>query len=126
MPALYTASFYDPQDWVGRRYRVSRSHPRGLSATWDTLSFFYPSRELLRAYRAGDLDFPAFTQEYLRGLNAGYSQDGEFQEWVAGVLSQDDFTLMCFERGQRLCHRRVLAGWLQDKVPSLVVVGELR
>ena len=125
MPTLYTASFYDPQDWVGRRYRVSRSHPRGLSSTWDTLPFCYPSRELLRAYRAGDLDFPALARKYLRGLDAGYTHDGEFQEWVAGLWSQNDFTLLCFERGDRLCHRRVLAEWLQDKVPSLAV-GELR
>ena len=125
MPTLYTASFYDPQDWVGRRYRVSRSHPRGLSTTWGTLPFVYPSRELLRAYRAGDPDFSGFTKEYLRGLDAGYGEGGEFQEWVAGVPALDDFTLMCFERGDRPCHRRVLAGWLQDKVPSMAM-GELR
>ena len=58
---LYTASYYDPQDWVGQPYRVSRAHPRGRKTQWETLPFLYPPLELLRAYRQGDLDFEALS-----------------------------------------------------------------
>ena len=67
MPTLYTASFYDPEDWVGHLHRVSRGHPRGLSTQWETLPFLYPPLELLRDYRSGNLDFDSFAQKYLRG-----------------------------------------------------------
>jgi len=31
---LYTASFYAPENWVGRPCRVSRQHPRGRPTEW--------------------------------------------------------------------------------------------
>ncbi len=125
MPVLYTASFYDPQDWMGRPYRVSRAHPRGRKTQWETLPFLYPPRELLRAYRAGDIDFPDFQRDYLAGLEAAIARAGELEEWLATVPSLDQFTLLCFERAGQACHRRVLARWLQDRVAS-VELGELR
>ena len=111
MPVLYTASFYDPQDWVGRVYRVSRAHPRGRKTQWETLPFFYPPRDLLRAYRADDIDFPGFQRDYLAGLEAAIGRAGELREWLAAVPSLDRFTLLCFE--------------LQERVDS-VELGELR
>ena len=125
MPVLYTASFYDPQDWMGRLYRVSRAHPRGRKTQWETLPFLYPPRDLLRAYRAGDIGFPDFERDYLAGLEAAIGRAGELQEWLATVPSLDQFTLLCFERAGQVCHRRVLAQWLQERVAS-VELGELR
>ena len=127
MPTVYTASFYDPQDWMGRLYRVSRAHPRGRKTQWETLPFLYPPRDLLRAYRAGGIGFPAFQRDYLAGLEAAIAlpRKGELQDWLAGVPSLDQFTLLCFERAGQACHRRVLARWLQERVAS-VELGELR
>ena len=125
MPVLYTASFYDPQDWVGRVYRVSRAHPRGRKTQWETLPFLYPPRDLLRAYRAADIDFPEFQQNYLAGLEAAMGNDDELGEWLTTVPSLDQFTLLCFERAGQPCHRRVLAQWLQERIAS-VELGELR
>ena len=117
---LYTASFYDPQDWVGRCYRVSRAHPRGKRAQWELMPFLYPDRGLLNSYRDGNLDFAALTIEYRWGLDASYEHDGRFQEWVDGLASVDDLTLLCFERGEKLCHRRVAAQWLLEHARGLI------
>ena len=127
MPVLYTASFYDPQDWVGRPYRVSRAHPRGRKTQWETLPFLYPPRDLLRAYRAGDIGFPDFQRDYLAGLEAEMALPwkGELRKWLTTVPSLDEFTLLCFERAGKDCHRRVLARWLQERVDS-VELGALR
>ena len=122
---LYTASFYDPQDWTGRCYRVSRAHPRGRRTQWDTAPSLYPARELLRAYRAGDLDFGALSGEYYQALDAAYDQLAEFQDWVSGLPSLGDVTLLCFEREGKDCHRRLAARWLLERVPGLGC-GELR
>ncbi len=122
---LYTASFYDRQHWQGHCYRVSRAHPRGRPVEWDTARFLYPVRELLQAYRSGQLNFARLSTEYLKELDAGYQQNAQFQEWVDGLPTVADLTLLCFERGDTPCHRRVAAQWLLDKAPGLVQ-GKLR
>jgi uncharacterized protein YeaO (DUF488 family) len=122
---LYTASFYAPQDWVGKRYRVSRQHPRGRRTEWEVLPFLYPALELLRAYRSKEIDFAELSREYERGLDEGFSRPGEFRTWVEAVLDLGDFTLLCFEPAGQPCHRRVLGPWLVERVPGLEL-GQLR
>ena len=122
---LYTASFYDPEDWIGRRYRVSRAHPRGRRTQWETVPFLYPARELLRAYRTGDLDFHDLSREYKQALDVAFDQSSQFQEWALGLPSSGDTTLLCFEREDKPCHRRLAARWLLERVPGLTA-GELR
>jgi uncharacterized protein YeaO (DUF488 family) len=116
---LYTASFYAPEDWVGRAYRVSRQHPRGRKVQWENLPFLYPSRELIQDYQGGEIDFATFAAEYRRGLEERYEKQADFQEWVKSVPSLGDFTLLCFERAGQPCHRLALAQWLLERVPSL-------
>ena len=122
---IYTASYYDPQDWVGQAYRVSRAHPRGRKTQWETLPFLYPPLPLLRAYRQGDLDFEELSQEYRRDLEQKLLVDFRMRRWLTQLPDMGDVTLLCFERGEELCHRRIAARWLQEHVPGLEV-GELR
>jgi len=122
---LYTASFYDPDDWEGRCFRVSRAHPRGRQVHWHTLPFLYPPRDLLRTYRSGSLDFQELSRQYVSGLNQQLVDSEETQDWVNGAGAMEDFTLLCFERGDKPCHRRVLAEWLLKNVPGLKL-GALR
>ena len=122
---LYTASYYDPQDWVGQPYRVSRSHPRGRKTQWETLSVLYPPLELLRAYQRGDIDFEAMSEEYRSDLDRRVPVDYRLRKWLEQLPGLGDVTLLCFERGDDPCHRRVAAQWLREKVPGLEL-GELR
>ena len=122
---LYTASFYTPENWEGRLYRVSRTHPRGKRVQWETLPFLYPRRELLLAYRTGEIDFAAFAHEFRTGLDTGYHGQAQFREWVEGLPGLGKFTLLCFERAGQPCHRFEAARWLLERVPSLSR-GELR
>ena len=122
---LYTASFYVPEDWQGQPYRVSRGHPRGRKTQWGTLPFLYPSRGLLQAYQSGDMDFAGLETEYRGELASSRGDSPEFQAWLDRTPSQGDFTLLCFERAEQPCHRRILAQWLLETVPSLEL-GALR
>jgi uncharacterized protein YeaO (DUF488 family) len=122
---LHTASFYAPQHWVGRLYRVSRQHPRGQRTQWETLPLLYPPLGLLRAYRAGELDFDAFSVAYRHSLEAARAADPALQEWLAGMPALGKFTLLCFEAAGQPCHRRVLAQWLLARTPGLRL-GALR
>jgi hypothetical protein len=58
-------------------------------------------------------------------MDANYEKKGEFREWVDELASAGDLTLLCFERGEKLCHRRVAAQWLLERVPGLEC-GDLR
>ncbi len=122
---LYTASYYDPQDWVGQPFRVSRAHPRGRKTQWETLSFLYPPLELLRAYRDGQLDFETLSREYRRNLDEKLLVDYRLRKWLEQLPKLGDATLLCFERGNDPCHRRVAAEWLREHVPELEL-GELK
>ncbi len=117
---LYTASFYAPGNWEGLRYRVSRSHPRGRRTQWETLPFLYPARDLLVAYRAGELDFAGLSAEYRSSLDLRQEESADLQEWLAVIPDLGDFTLLCFEREGQPCHRVVLAEWLLERAPGLV------
>nr|MCS5658691.1 hypothetical protein [Dehalococcoidia bacterium] len=89
---LYTASFYAPDNWEGLRYRVSRSHPRGRRTQWETLPFLYPARDLLVAYRAGEVDFAALSAEYRSSLDLRHEESADLQEWLAVMPDLGDFT----------------------------------
>ena len=110
---------------MGRCYRVSRAHPRGKRTQWQTAPFLYPPRDLLLAYRSGAMDFSTLSREYRQALDGSYHRLAQFQEWTQELTSPGDVTLLCFERGEKPCHRRVAAQWLLDRVPELIS-GELR
>ena len=117
---LYTASFYAPGNWEGLRYRVSRSHPRGRRTQWETLPFLYPARDLLVAYRAGELDFAGLSAEYRSSLDLRHNESPDLRDWLAGITDLGDFTMLCIEREDQPCHRVVLAEWLLERAPGLV------
>ena len=120
MTVLYTASFYQAFNWVGRCFRVSRHHPRGRKVEWESLPFLYPDLPLLRSYRAGELTFDAFTRAYCSHLANGYAIDGLLQRWMDEDLpTLGEVTFLCFERDGEPCHRHPLARWLKERVPSL-------
>ena len=122
---LFTASFYQPHNWVGRCFRISRQHPRGRKVLWGTLPFLYPGLQLIKSYRSGKLGFDSFSRSYRSDLDDSYAHAGELQQWVQELPHQGDFTLLCFEPEGEPCHRLVLAGWLKERRPSLEL-GDLR
>ena len=65
------------------------------------------------------MDFAALSRQYLQVLDAAYGQMDEFREWALGLPALGNVTLLCFERGEKPCHRRVAARWLLERVPGL-------
>ena len=122
---LYTASFYTPEDWVDRLYRVSRGHPRGRRPQWETLPFLYPQRELLQAYRSGQMDFAAFEIEYRRGLDQGYEGLAEFRvsHRPVGELTNTGVGAMGLKRGRPVQFHWPLVGPQKGRLPLLVPWG---
>ena len=121
---IHTASFYQPQFWVGAPFRVSRLHPRGRKVQWETLPFFYPPAELIKAYRKGRMGFKTFEHSYLATLEERLADDDLMKRWIDEASDLNDFTLLCFERDDAPCHRRVLARWLEQN--ARLELGHLR
>ena len=119
MTLLSTASYYEPQNWRGSAFRVSRGYPRGRKSQWSNLPSFYPDLVLLRAYRHREIDFESLTVAYIDQLEVSYVRDPVVEAWLTQAPELGDFTLLCFEREGVPCHRRVLARWLKDKQPAL-------
>ena len=122
---LYTASFYHQEHWQGKPYRISRAHPRGQTTRWEVQPFLYPSRNLLTEYRSRVLDFDGLSNRYREELQTNYNWEVDFQEWVALLKLEENFTLLCFEPEGEPCHRRVAAAWLLEIRPELVL-GHMR
>ena len=97
-----------------------------LRVQWDTLRFFWPELQLFRAYRAGELGFDALSRQYRGDLSDLLAGDGDLRRWVEMELpGLGDVTLLCFEPAGKDCHRLVLARWLAEVQPA-VVLRELR
>ena len=122
---LYTASFYHPEHWQGKPYRISRAHPRGQITRWEVQPFLYPSRRLLTQYREGTLDFAGLTERYREELQTSYDWEADFQDWLASLRPEEDLTLLCFEPEGEPFHRRVAAAWLLERMPELGL-GQMR
>ena len=99
--------------------RVSRLHPRGMRAGWRTLPQAYPSGELVRAFRRGEMTFEEYSRRYLEDLEARWADDPSFGEAVRALARRGDLTLLCYEGPEEPCHRRPLALWLCERVPLL-------
>ena len=125
MATIHTASFYQPENWVGTPYRISLYHPRGRRNKWESVQALYPPVALLRDFRSGRVDFETYIQLYMESVEANYFNDIKLHHWLEEVALLDSLTLLCFEREGERCHRHPLAYWLAERQPGMEV-GELR
>jgi len=81
-----------------------------------TVPALAPGKQLLADYRAGALDWGAYTTRYLAELDSDLVQQG-----LIG-LNLDHACLLCAEDSPAQCHRRLAAEWLQLRHPGLQLV----
>ena len=117
---LHTKSIYDPPAADdGRRVLVTRYWPRGVpkAAVDEYVSALAPSRALLRAFKAGAMDWDAFRDRYLEEMKAPESQ-AEVQRLAKGAASEP-LTLLCVCREESRCHRSLLQNLVLDPPAGL-------
>lgn len=108
-PAVRIAlgSVYRPPAAPYPRLLVMRRWPRGVRKDavdgWERE--LGPGDELLDAFRAGTIDWPAFARRY-RVEMAGQEQ---LIERVAGMAAATGVTLLCGSHSDERCHRSLLA-----------------
>lgn len=97
---IYTASFYEPDHWHGKLYRISRSWPRGFrQGQFGDLPFLFPDTDSIRRYRGKKITWPEFRDSY--GQKLEDEEKETFLQWLNSLKVDEDVTLLCFEGGVR-------------------------
>ncbi len=112
-----TKSIYDPPARTdGRRVLVTRYWPRGVSRDRvdEYVSTPAPSRDLLRAYKDGQIQWRELASEYRRQMR-GEEQRAEIAR-LAETGAERTITLMCTCRDDAQCHRRILRALVEAKL----------
>jgi uncharacterized protein YeaO (DUF488 family) len=109
---IRTSRVYDPPSRSdGYRLLVMRLWPRGVRKEavdgWE--KELGPSTELLRAYRAGDMEWAEFARRY----RAEVRKKPELLDYVRKLSRRRTVTLLCGCEDESRCHRSVLKGMLE-------------
>ena len=118
---------YEPISRVdGTRVLVMRLWPRGISKgevdVW--LRELGPVVPLLRAFRGGRIDWPAYRRRYLAGLRRPEAQ-AALRE-VRTLAGRGRVTLLCGCANPARCHRTLLARYLGRRAKRRVTARRSR
>ena len=93
----------------GRRVLVTRYWPRGVKRERidEYVPALSPSRELLRAFRDGDIDWAVFRERYLIEMEAPEAMAA--RERLREEAADSTVTVLCVCADAERCHRSVLA-----------------
>jgi len=104
-----TKSVYEPiEQSDGRRVLTTRYWARGIpkSAVGEYLHKLGPSRELLHAFKRGEIDWAAYKTLYLEEMQNEETKSAIHR--LAQLAQEETITLMCVCRDERICHRPLL------------------
>ncbi|KAI9129387.1 DUF488 family protein [Acaryochloris sp. CCMEE 5410] len=101
--AIYSASYFEPQNHHGSLISISRSHPRSFKVdAW--LSFLAPSQRLLDDWKHNQLNEEEYTDRYRQELQQSWPQ---VNSWLTSLTAERDCTLLCWEKAGEFCHRNL-------------------
>ncbi len=107
----------DPSD--GKRVLTTQYWARGIprTAVDEYVRKLGPSRELLHAFKRGEIDWAAYETRYLQEMQNEDSQ-GEIRR-LADAARHETITLMCVCKDERICHRTLLRDLILNADRSL-------
>lgn len=111
---IYTASFFNREDYNGVCFSAANSYPKGLEYEYGNLESFKPPWGLVNRFKNDKLTWEEYTEHYIKHLNK--VDTNKDIKTIKNILkSGQDVTLLCWERNTGYCHRRLLADWLSEK-----------
>jgi uncharacterized protein YeaO (DUF488 family) len=114
---VFGKSIYDPAAPAdGLRVLTTNYWPRGISRERAGVykRVLAPSRALLRAFKDGAIDWPAYRAAYLEEMR-GPEQRAEIDA-LARAAQDGAVTVMCTCREDAQCHRALLRALVADRV----------
>jgi len=106
----------DPDD--GMRVLTTNYWPRGISKerAGRYMRVLGPTRDLLRAFKDGAIDWQEYEAQYLE-LMRGDEQQAAIRE-LAERARHDTVTVMCVCKTDDQCHRRLLRELIQQEMEA--------
>ena len=117
---VHTKSVYEPAEPSdGRRVLTTQYWARGIpkTAVDEYVRKLGPSRELLHAFKSGEIDWAAYATRYLQEMQNEDSQS-EIRR-LADAARYETITLMCVCKDERICHRALLRDLIVNEEGSL-------
>jgi uncharacterized protein YeaO (DUF488 family) len=117
---VQTKSIYEPAgDDDGLRVLTTNYWPRGISRerAGTYVRALGPSRDLLRAFRDGAIDWPEYEVRYLSEMTLEPQQD-EIRR-LAEIARGQPLTVMCVCKDDTQCHRRLLRDLIERRMEAL-------
>lgn len=114
---VFSKSIYEPANsGDGIRVLTTNCWPRGISRqrAGAYKRILGPSRDLLRAFKAGEIDWAAYEPRYLEEMQ-GDHQQAEIRE-LAELARSQTVTVMCVCRDDVQCHRRLLKELIKSEM----------
>lgn len=98
---------------------MTRYYPRGVRRSHfdDWVRELAPSRELLKEYKEGSIEWRDFTREFLAQMRGSGEAKSALRD-LRGEAMDGGVTLLCYEPDGAPCHRHILRRLVEE--PRLV------
>jgi uncharacterized protein YeaO (DUF488 family) len=120
---IKTKSIYDSiEDSDGTRILITRYWPRGIKKEnfnkWD--KDLAPSKNLLKDYKEGRIDFQLFEKLFWNEISKNKNVIDICQGIAKDALDGKEFTLLCYEKEESNCHRKLIRKLCEDELVKLI------
>ena len=108
---IYTSYYANYKAYSGF-YRIGISRKTPNNATDISLKFLAPDSSLLYDYKNGSIGEEEYARRYLSSLEELHDNEtlDKFTHYL--INHSMDVVLLCYERPDKLCHRHLLADYL--------------
>ena len=115
--SLTTSYFAAARNLEGSKISIARYNPPKIVGSLDEIqAVFAPSQELLRIYKADQIDWKEYTKIYTQEQRDHFRESPEDFAMLLQRASLEDITLLCYEKfeGKNTeCHRMLLFDMLK-------------
>jgi uncharacterized protein YeaO (DUF488 family) len=118
---IFTASYHQPAHHHGDRISISLSIPKGFQIDGE-LPFFKPTWEMLNFWKASAQDDAAWAEYEAQYRALLKTREPEVKEWLNSLPRSrplPHLTLLCHEKNDHYCHRRLAAKVVEKYRPDL-------
>jgi uncharacterized protein YeaO (DUF488 family) len=118
---IFTASYHASQNHHGQLFGISLSTPKGFRLAGE-LDFFKPCWDMLTLWKESKQDDTAWAEYEAQYWALLKTREAEVKAWL-GSLNRSrplpHMTLLCHEKSDRHCHRRLAAKVIEKYRPEL-------
>jgi uncharacterized protein YeaO (DUF488 family) len=126
---IKTKSIYDSiENSDGTRILITRYWPRGIKK--EKFDKWYkdlsPSKNLLKDYKEGRIDFQLFQRLFRNEIIKNKNVIDICQNIAKEAFNGKEFTLLCYEKDESNCHRKLIRKLCEEELLKLKVEQNIK